>query len=430
MKKIKISILGMGYVGLPLAYEFGNYFNTIGFDISKKKIFNLKNNFNHYRIFDRKKKHKKNRLYLSSDENDLKESDFFILCLPTPIDNYKKPDLKILISGIRLVSKYLKKKSIVIIESTVYPGVTEEICLPELIKRTNLIYKKDFNIGFSPERINPGENTKHLKDIDKVVSGDTEKVAIRIRKLYEKIIKRVHVASNIKVAETAKIIENTQRDINIALINELALICKKLKINVYDVLKMAKTKWNFLDFRPGLVGGHCIGVDPYYLAYKAKKIGYVPRVIMAGRQINDKMPSILTKELIKHSKNLKITDKIKILIFGLTFKKNCADIRNSKIFEVIYKLDKKTFEVDYHDNFLIEEELDHKLKKRINRVNSTDKIKKKYNFIIMNSCHDYFEKISDQLFKKITYRDSIIFDLGNFFDVNQKKKINRNFMVL
>ena len=428
-KKIKITVLGMGYVGLPLAYEFGKYFKTIGYDISDQKISNLKNNLNFGGILNVKDKKNTKKLKLSSNQKDLLDSDYFILCLPTPIDNKKKPDLKILLSGIKLIKKYLKKRSTVIIESTVYPGTTEEICLPLLKKNKKLKYKKDFNIGYSPERVNPGDKKNYLTNIDKVVAGDTPKSSIAIKKLYSKIIKKVHVANSIKIAETAKIIENTQRDINIALINEVTLFCKKMNINIYDVLAMANTKWNFLNFTPGLVGGHCIGVDPYYLAYKSKQIGYIPKVIMAGREINDKMPSVMTEEILVNLRKFPKKKGYSILILGLSFKKNCSDTRNSKIFEVIKSLQKKNINIDYYDDMLVDEEIK-KLNKSIKKVISLANLKKKYNVVIMNSSHDNFKKISNKIFNKITYKNSMFFDLGNFFSNEQKKKINRKFLFI
>ena len=428
-KKIKITVLGMGYVGLPLAYEFGKHFDTVGYDISNEKILRLNNNLNFGGILNLKNKKITKKLKLSSNEKDLSGSDYFILCLPTPIDYKKKPDLNILLSGIKLTRKYLKKGSTVIIESTVYPGTTEEICLPILKKNKKLKYKKDFNIGYSPERINPGDRKKYLTNIDKIVSGDTPQCSVAMRKLYSKIIKKVHVAKSIKTAETAKIIENTQRDINIALINEVTLICKKMNINIYDVLEMAKTKWNFLNFTPGLVGGHCIGVDPYYLAYKSKQIGYNPKVIMSGRQINDRMPLILTKEVINNLKKISKKNENSVLIFGLSFKKNCSDTRNSKIFEVIKFLQKKKINIEYYDDMLIDGEV-RKLNKSLKKIISLAKLKKKYNVIIMNSCHDHFKKISNKIFNKITYQNSVFFDLGNFFSNEQKNKINRKFVLI
>ena len=428
-KKNKITVLGMGYVGLPLAYEFGKHYDTIGYDISHEKILNLKSSLNYGGILDLKNKKVSKKLKLSSNENDLLGSDYFILCLPTPIDYKKKPDLSILISGIKLTRKYLKKGSIVILESTVYPGTTEEICLPLLKKNKKLKYKKDFNIGYSPERINPGDKKNYLTNIDKVVSGDTLKSSIAIKKLYNKIIKKVHVANSIKIAETAKIIENTQRDINIALINEVTLICKKMNINIYDVLEIAKTKWNFLNFTPGLVGGHCIGVDPYYLAYKSKQIGHNPKVIMAGREINDKMPLVLTKEILFNLRKIPKKIEHNVLIFGLSFKKNCSDTRNSKIFEVIKSLQKKKINIEYYDDILPNEEIK-KLNKSIKEVISLANLQKKYNVIIMNAPHDNFKKISKKIFNKITYKNSIFFDLSNFFSNDKKKKINRKFLFI
>ena len=361
-KLYNVSIVGLGYVGLPLAIEFGKKINTLGFDISKPKIKDLKNNLDRDKIIKKVDFRKSKYLNFSHNINDLKKSDIFIICLPTPVNNKNIPDLSILKSGSKIVAKNLKKNSIVIYESTVYPTATENICLPILKKYSNLEYKKDFNIGYSPERINPGDKNHTLTKITKVVSGDTPKTALIIKKLYQLIIKKVYVAESIQVAESAKVIENTQRDLNIALMNELSIIFKKMGINTRDVLNAASTKWNFINFKPGLVGGHCIGVDPYYLTYFSKKIGHEPRVINSGRNLNDNMTKyVLNNILLFLKKNNIPLSKSKIIFLGLTFKKNCTDIRNSKIIEIINFLVRKKSKVQMHDPLV-----DKKILKKIN----------------------------------------------------------------
>ena len=338
----KVCVVGLGYVGLPLAIEFGKKMNTLGFDISKSKINDLNNKLDRDKIINEVDFKKSKYLNFSHNLNDLKKTNIFIICLPTPVNNKNLPDLSTLKSGSKIVAKNLKKNSIVIYESTVYPTVTENICLPILKKHSNLEYKKDFNIGYSPERINPGDKNHTLTKITKVVSGDTKTTAAIIKKLYQSIIKKVYVAKSIQVAESAKIIENTQRDLNIALMNELSIIFNKMGINTKDVLNAASTKWNFVNFKPGLVGGHCIGVDPYYLSYFSKKIGYEPKVINAGRNLNNNMTKyVLTNILLFLKKKNILLSKSKIIFLGLTFKKNCTDIRNSKIIEIINFLVKK-----------------------------------------------------------------------------------------
>ena len=338
----KVCVIGLGYVGLPLAIEFGKKIKTLGFDISKLKIKDLKNKLDRDKIINKLDFKKSKYLNFSHNLNDLKRTNIFIICLPTPVNNKNLPDLSILKSGSKIVAKNLKKNSIVIYESTVYPTVTENICLPILKKYSNLEYKKDFNIGYSPERINPGDKNHTLTKITKVVSGDTKTTAAIIKKLYRSIIKKVYIAKSIQVAESAKIIENTQRDLNIALMNELSIIFNKMGINTKDVLNAASTKWNFVNFKPGLVGGHCIGIDPYYLSYFSKKIGHEPKVISAGRNLNNNMTKyVLTNILLFLKKKNILLSESKIIFLGLTFKKNCTDIRNSKIIEIINFLIKK-----------------------------------------------------------------------------------------
>ena len=349
-----ITVVGLGYVGLPLALEFGKRFKTCGFDISHDKIKELvANNDSTGEVPPSEFKDSK-KLTFTTNPNVIKKSDIVIICVPTPVDDAKTPDLNPIKNASELVGKNLKKNTTIIFESTVFPGATEEICVPILEKYSGLRWKKDFNVGYSPERINPGDKQRTLTKITKVVSGDNRLTLKKIANLYGTIISAgVFHAKSIKVAESAKVIENTQRDLNIALMNELAIICNRLKINSKDVLDAANTKWNFLPFKPGLVGGHCIGVDPYYLTYKAQEIGYHPEVILAGRKINDEMPKFISLEVIKYILSLKeSSSKSFINVLGLTFKENCSDIRNSKVFDLIRELDSMGLAVTAHDPFL------------------------------------------------------------------------------
>jgi UDP-N-acetyl-D-galactosamine dehydrogenase len=419
----KVCVIGLGYVGLPLAIEFGKKIKTIGFDISKLKIKDLKNKLDRDKIINKLDFKKSKYLNFSHNLNDLNKTNIFIICLPTPVNNKNLPDLSILKSGTKIVAKNLKKNSIVIYESTVYPTVTENICLPILKKYSNLEYKKDFNIGYSPERINPGDKNHTLTKITKVVSGDTKTTAVIIKKLYQLIIKKVYVAKSIQVAESSKIIENTQRDLNIALMNELSIIFNKMGINTKDVLNAASTKWNFVNFKPGLVGGHCIGVDPYYLSYFSKKIGHEPKVISAGRNLNNNMTKyVLTNILLfLKKKNILLSDS-KIIFLGLTFKKNCTDIRNSKIIEIINFLVKKKSKVQMHDP-LVDKEI---LKK--NKLQSVNwkKLKNNSDILVIFSYHDEFKKISISEMRNKISKNGIIFDIMSELDDRQIKDLRRN----
>ena len=336
MKTKKIALIGLGYVGLPLAIEFGKKFKVVGFDISKERIDLLKKNEDPNLEISKKEFSDSAHLNFSHNIDDIKDCNIYIITVPTPIDKHKTPDLTALEKSSKTVGSVLKKGDIVIYESTVYPGATEEFCVPILEKQSGLKFNTDFYCGYSPERINPGDKKHKLIDIKKVTAGSTPEIALEVDELYNEIIVAgTHKAESIKVAEAAKVIENTQRDLNIALINELSIIFKKLNIDTEAVLKAAETKWNFNSFRPGLVGGHCIGVDPYYLTYKSKIAGYEPKIILAGRKLNDNMSTYVTKNILKilTKKKIKIK-KAKILIMGLSFKENCSDLRNSKILDV------------------------------------------------------------------------------------------------
>jgi UDP-N-acetyl-D-galactosamine dehydrogenase len=422
-KKNCICVFGLGYVGLPLAIEFGKKILTIGFDISKLKIDDLNRKISRDKIVTKNDFKNSKNLTFTADESFIKKANVIIVCLPTPIDIDKKPDLSILIKGTKKISKNLSKGTLIIYESTVYPTTTESICVPILEKYSGLKHKIDFNVGYSPERINPGDTEHKLTNISKVVSGDTLNTALRIKKIYNKIIKaKIFIAKNIKIAEAAKIIENTQRDLNIALINELSIIFKKINIDIKDVLNAAATKWNFLRFTPGLVGGHCIGVDPYYLTYFSKKIGHTPIVINAGRDVNDSMTRYVINNILKFLKKRKIKiNKAKILILGISFKKNCTDIRNSKILEIVDFFKLKKSHIQLYDP-LIDKKI---LLKNNLRTYSWQNLKNNSDIMIIFSYHDQFKKISIRNIKKKVNKQGIIFDLMSELSDNKIKKIKR-----
>jgi UDP-N-acetyl-D-galactosamine dehydrogenase len=351
LSRHRIAVIGLGYVGLPLAVEFGKKYRTIGFDISAARIKELKSGRDRTLETTGEELHAARKLRFSALPKDLKTSNVFIVTVPTPIDQYKRPDLAPLLKASETVGRVLKKGDIVIYESTVYPGCTEEVCVPVLERLSSLRFNKDFYCGYSPERVNPGDKQHRLPKIKKVTSGSMPRIADLVNALYASIITAgTHQASSIKVAEAAKVIENTQRDVNIALINELALIFKRIGIDTEEVLQAAGTKWNFLPFRPGLVGGHCIGVDPYYLTHKATQIGYHPEMILAGRRINDGMGAYVAQEIVKlmAERRIMVGDS-KILILGLAFKENCPDLRNSKVLDIINELNRFDANVDVHD---------------------------------------------------------------------------------
>jgi nucleotide sugar dehydrogenase len=422
MNKKKIAIIGLGYVGLPLAIEFcKKKFDVFGFDIDKKKINELKNG--HDRTNEVKKSELKNlkKIKFVTQINKIQDCNVYIVTVPTPINDKKKPDLKNLIDATKLISKCIQAGDIVIYESTVYPGTTRDICGKIIEKKTNLILYEDdnrqlnlknekiFHLGYSPERINPGDKNHNLKNLTKLISSSSVYGLKEINFLYKNICDKIYICKSIEIAEAAKIIENTQRDVNIALINELQILFNNLKLNIYDVLSAAKTKWNFLNFEPGLVGGHCIGVDPYYLAYKSISAGYLPKLILSGRNINDKMPNYLGRKITNYIKK-KIKKKINILFLGITFKENCNDIRNSKNL-ILYKNLKKTFKIDVYDPVVDK----HTLKLKEKNINITDKINKKYDVIILSVKHDEFRRIGYKKINNYLKKDGIFFDLKNMF---------------
>jgi len=428
MKDIKLCIIGLGYVGLPLAVEFAKKYKTIGFDINKKRIDELKEAIDItlevssdelkevLPKFNSKLKTQHSKLILTTSIDDLKEANIYIVTVPTPIDSHKNPDLTPLIMASRTVGRVLKKDDIVIYESTVYPGCTEEVCVPELEKESGLKYNKDFFCGYSPERINPGDKKHRLPNIKKVTSGSTPKIAKKIDELYKSIIiAGTHLASSIKVAEAAKVIENAQRDINIAFVNELALIFDKLGIDTLDVLEAAGTKWNFLPFRPGLVGGHCIGVDPYYLTYKAKEIGYHPEVILAGRRINDNMGVYVANKVVKLMIHKGHTIKgSKVLVLGITFKENCPDIRNSRVIDVINELKEFGCNVDVYDPWADPKEV--KKEYDIDLLQTSNLQLETYDSVILAIAHDEFKELNKKLQTSNLQLQTVIYDIKGILD--------------
>ena len=413
----KISIIGLGYVGLPLAVEFGKKRPVIGFDINQKRIEQLQKGIDLTLEISKEEFQQSSNLKFTYNLDDIKDCQIYIITVPTPIDKNKKPDLSFLKSSSKAVGSILKKNDIVIYESTVYPGVTENYCVPLLESCSGLTFNKDFYCGYSPERINPGDKSHTLTKIKKITSGSNTKVANEIDNLYKEIITAgTHKVSNIKIAEAAKVIENTQRDVNIALVNELAIIFNKLNIDTESVLEAAKTKWNFLPFMPGLVGGHCIGVDPHYLAFRSLEVGYNPEIILAGRKINDSMGT----HIINQAKNLMLKKGIKmnnsnILIMGLTFKENCPDIRNSKIIEIIKELKILNCIIEVYDPWVDKNEVKKKL--GITPINKPSK--GKYDLIMLAVSHKQFKEMNISEIRSFGKKSHIIYDIKYIFSLSE-----------
>jgi len=406
----KIGIIGLGYVGLPLAVEFGKILDVVGFDINKSRIEELNNGIDRTLETDKEELASASKLTFSCNPEDLKKVNHYIVTVPTPVDNYKTPDLTPLLKASETVGKVLKRGDVVIYESTVYPGCTEEDCVPVLEKFSGLKYNVDFFCGYSPERINPGDKQHRLPTIKKVTSGSNPEIAERVDQLYKKIITAgTHKASSIKVAEAAKVIENAQRDINIAFVNELSLIFEKMGIDTHEVLNAAGTKWNFLPYKPGLVGGHCIGVDPYYLTYKAESLGYHPEVILAGRRINDNMGAHIASRVIKlMTQNNLPVNKAKVLVLGITFKENCPDIRNSKVIDVIRELQSYGTDVEIYDPQADAGEVKHEY-----GLTLTSALNKKYSAIVLAVSHKEFNDIDWSIIKS---DKTIVYDVKGFLD--------------
>ncbi|MDG9794845.1 Vi polysaccharide biosynthesis UDP-N-acetylglucosamine C-6 dehydrogenase TviB [Acinetobacter baumannii] len=409
LEQLKIAIIGLGYVGLPLAVEFGKHKPTIGFDINENRILELKNGYDHtLEVSSDELKHVQQLAYTANIQ-DLQNSNFFIVTVPTPIDDFKQPDLTPLIKASQSIAKVLKKGDIVVYESTVYPGATEEVCIPELEKHSGLIFNQDFFVGYSPERINPGDKQRRVTNILKITSGSTPDVADYVDQVYKLIIEAgTHKAPSIKVAEAAKVIENTQRDVNIALINELALIFNKMGIDTEDVLKAAGTKWNFLNFRPGLVGGHCIGVDPYYLTHKAESIGLHPEIILAARRLNDRMGEYVATQLIKEMVKQRIqVVGARILVMGLSFKENCPDIRNTKIVDFIKALKEYDLDLDIYDPWVDDTEVQHEY--GLAPIKTLQQ--GMYDAIVIAVAHNEFKSMSAQEFHALGKAKHVLYDL-------------------
>jgi len=417
LKNLKLAIIGLGYVGLPLALEFAKKRKVIGFDINKERITQLKFGKDKNLEFGKLELRRSKWLNFTSNEEDLKNANCYIITVPTPIDKYKKPNLKPLFNASKIIGKIIKKGDLVIYESTVYPGCVEEDCVPILEKFSNLRFNKNFFCGYSPERINPGDKFHTISNIKKITSGSTLEIADLVDKLYKEIVTiGTYKAPSIKVAEAAKVIENTQRDLNIALINELSILFGKMKIDTKAVLDAAKSKWNFLPFKPGLVGGHCIGVDPYYLTHKAKSVGYKPKIILAGRKINDDMGTYVASEFIKELKKKDIKIKnARILIMGLTFKENCADVRNSGIQTVIAKLKEFKCKIHLHDPWVDRNEI-----KQIYNISPISKLGlKTYDGIILAVAHEKFKKMGITAISNLCKKKHVMYDLKYLFKKNQ-----------
>jgi UDP-N-acetyl-D-galactosamine dehydrogenase len=410
-KETHLAVIGLGYVGLPIALEFAKKIKVVGFDINAKRIEMMKNKIDPSGELS-SSDFEGCDIEFSSDLKDLKKATFFIVAVPTPIDSHNMPDLKPLLSASSTVGKVLKKGDYVVFESTVYPGCTEEDCIPILEKESGLKFRQDFKVGYSPERINPGDKEHTLSKIVKVVSGCDVESCEEIAKVYGLVVEAgIHRASSIKVAEAAKIIENTQRDLNIALMNELSIICDRLSINTYEVLEAAGTKWNFLRFTPGLVGGHCIGVDPYYLTYKAKELGYNPDVILSGRKINDNMGAYVAKKTVQLLvKNGKDISKSKVLVMGATFKENVEDIRNSKVADVISELKSFSLNVDVVDPYAsaeeFKEEYGHEMVHRPG---------KNYDAVILAVAHQEYSRLDAEYFDSLLNNNGVFIDLKGIY---------------
>jgi len=417
LEDIKLAIVGLGYVGLPLAVEFGKYRSVVGFDISKSRIEALKEGHDSTLEVSDDELLSAKFLGFSSDVNELETCNVFVVTVPTPIDKYNQPDLTPLIKASESIGKVLKKGNIVIYESTVYPGATEEDCVPVLEKSSGLKFNVDFFAGYSPERINPGDKEHRVTTIKKVTAGSTPEVAELVDSLYgEIIVAGTHKASSIRVAEAAKVIENTQRDLNIALINELAIIFNKMGIDTEAVLEAAGTKWNFLPFRPGLVGGHCIGVDPYYLTHKAQSIGYHPEIILAGRRLNDSMGAYVVSQLVKAMLKQRIhVDGARVLIMGLAFKENCPDLRNTRIVDIVRELAEYNIAVDVYDPWVSGGEAEHEYGIKPIGAPSVNT----YDAVVLAVAHNEFRSMGAAKIRALGKSKHVLYDLKYLLERGQ-----------
>jgi UDP-N-acetyl-D-galactosamine dehydrogenase len=417
MRKVedaRIAVIGLGYVGLPLAVEFGKRYDTIGFDIDQARIARLAGGTDDNGECDPQEIAAATRLSMSADAAALADRDVYIVTVPTPVDEHKRPDLSPLVRASAMIGSVLKRGDVVVYESTVYPGATEEICVPELERASGLRFNHDFFVGYSPERINPGDRLRRLPDIPKVTSGSTPEAADFVDALYASIIRAgTHKAPSLKVAEAAKVIENTQRDVNIALINQLALIFQRLGIDTHDVLAAAETKWNFLPFRPGLVGGHCIGVDPYYLIQKSQSLGYYPDILLASRRINDSMGRHVAAAVIKGmiQKRTPVSEA-KILILGLTFKENCPDLRNTRVVEVAKEFEQYGAQVDIHDPWADAAQTRHEY-----GIDLLEQLPEhaEYDAILLAVAHDQFKLLGADGLRRLGQPNAVVYDIKGIF---------------
>ena len=409
IEDVKLAVVGLGYVGLPLAVEFGKKRSVVGFDINARRIDALKAGHDHTLEVDDAELKEAAHLSFTADREALAQANVYIVTVPTPIDDYKQPDLTPLIKASETIGSVLKKGDIVVYESTVYPGATEEDCVPVLERVSGLTFNQDFFAGYSPERINPGDKAHRVSTIKKVTSGSTPEIAELVDQIYKQIITAgTHKASSIRVAEAAKVIENTQRDVNIALINELALIFNRMGIDTEAVLEAAGTKWNFLPFRPGLVGGHCIGVDPYYLTNKAQAIGYHPEIILAGRRLNDSMGSYVVSQLVKCMTKKRIhVQGARVLVMGLAFKENCPDLRNTRIVDIVRELGEYNVDVDVYDPWVDAEEAVHEYGLELVQAPKDGA----YDAIILAVAHDQFVKMGPERVRAFGRPNNVLYDL-------------------
>jgi len=417
IQDVKLAVVGLGYVGLPLAVEFGKQRPVIGFDINTARIDALKKGHDHTLEVSAEELADATGLRFTADPTEIRDANVFIVTMPTPIDEFKQPDLTPLIRASETIGRILKKGDLVIYESTVYPGVTEEVCVPVLERVSGLCFNQDFFAGYSPERINPGDKERRVTSIKKVTSGSTPETAQLVDALYRLVVTAgTHCAPSIKVAEAAKVIENTQRDVNIALINEFARIFNRLGIDTEDVLTAAGTKWNFLPFRPGLVGGHCIGVDPYYLTHKAQSIGYYPEIILAGRRINDSMGSYVVAQLVKAMTRKRIhVEGARVLIMGFSFKENCPDLRNTRVVDVVRELEEYHVQVDVYDPWI--DELEAMNEHQIHPVKAPQK--NAYDAIILAVAHRQFIEMGIESIRAMGRPAHVLYDLKYIFPAEQ-----------
>lgn len=417
LSSVKLGVIGLGYVGLPLAVEFGRHYATVGFDINTERVAELQAGRDRTLEVDAEELAAAVKLQYTANLEDIADCDTYIVTVPTPVDNHNRPDLTPLIKASETLGKVVKKGDVVIYESTVYPGATEEDCIPIIEKISGLKFNVDFFAGYSPERINPGDKEHRFTTIKKVTSGSTPEIADYVDALYASVVTAgTHKASSIKVAEAAKVIENTQRDVNIALINELALIFNRMGINTEEVLKAAGSKWNFLPFRPGLVGGHCIGVDPYYLTHKAQELGYHPEVILAGRRINDGMGPYVAEQVTRLmlQKRIHVVDA-RILVMGLTFKENCPDLRNTKVVDVINEFKLFNAKVDVYDPWIDTDEAQHEY----GIAPVTDLMDGSYDAIVLAVSHKQFVEMGIEKIRALGKTNCVLFDVKYLFPANQ-----------